>query len=450
MIPELLAIRFGTGLSPTIAAPSDVDEALARLSGPDEAAEAVRQPGWDAKVAIALDWSRLRRLSRREGGEAFKEDLRARNRELTAGYHQDLARALTRAAATRDGLRERLAWFWADHFAVVDEAGFLRRTTAGYHEDAIRPHVAGRFGDLLVSAVTHPAMVSFLDQQRSIGPNSPAGAKGAGLNENLAREVLELHTLGVGAGYDQADVRQLAELFTGLAVDKEGGPEFRRRMAEPGTEEVLGHVYGGDPARMAHVEAVLRDLAVHPDTARHLSGKLARHFVSDEPPGDMVAAMAAEWTRTGGELIAVYRAMMTHPAAADPALHKARRPLDLVAAGLRALGQTGNLAGRGTRIIRMGATTPLLRMGQSWQRPPGPQGWPEEAEAWITPQGLAARIEWAMTVAHALREPPDPRVFVETALGPLAGARVRFAAGAAETRGDGVALVLASPEFQRR
>lgn len=450
MTPALLSVRFGTGLSPTIPAPEGPDEVLARLTGPDAAARAVPQPGWEPKVAEVLELVRLRKAARDDAGEEAQEAVRTATRASAEGFHRDLGRTLERAATTADGFRERLWWFWADHFAVADGSGLLRRTTVGYHEDALRPRMAGPFGDLLVAATTHPAMLTYLDQSRSVGPNSKVGRRGGGLNENLAREVLELHSLGVRGGYDQTDVRSLAELLTGLSVDRTGLTVFRENRAEPGAEVILGQSYGGDPARRSDIEAALQDIAVHPDTARHLSGKLARHFVADDPPGDLIDAMVAAWRRTDGHLREVYRAMLEHPAARDPELRKVRRPLDLLAAGMRALGLGAGLGEAGIRRIRMAATAPLARMGQDWQRPPGPQGWPEAAEAWITPQGLAARIEWAMATARDLTDPPDPRAFVEGALGPLARDATRFAAGAAETRADGVALVLAGPEFQRR
>jgi uncharacterized protein (DUF1800 family) len=193
---------------------------------------------------------------------------------------------------------------------------------------------------------------------------------------------------------------------------------------------------------------VLEDLSVHPATARHVSGKLARHFVADRPDPALVDAMAAEWARTGGDLRAVCGAMLAHPAAAGPDRRKVRRPLDLVAAAVRTGGMGAELAAMGRRDLREVGADALTQMGQPWLAPPGPQGWPEEGAAWITPQGLAARLDWAVKLAPRIEG--DPRAFLDAALGPLASGRTRFAVGAAEDRTAGIALVLASPEFQRR
>ncbi|WP_298434294.1 DUF1800 domain-containing protein [uncultured Jannaschia sp.] len=447
MISTLAAIRFGTGRAPDIAAPRDAGDLLLRLSGPDRMAKAWPQPSWEMRAAAALDWIRLRRARRDGGADAF----RAAQRAMVVAYHEDLARALARAALTEDGFRERLAWFWADHFAVAGGRGLLRRSVPSYHEAAIRPHLAGSFADLLTAAVTHPAMVIYLDNWGSTGPNSPRGRRSGGnINENLAREVLELHTLGAGAAYRQTDVRQLAELLTGLSITREGDPQFRHNQAEPGAETVLGRSYGGAEPDRGDIDRVLADLAVHPDTARHLSTKLARHFVADTPDPDLVARMTATWTRTGGDLMAVYATMLDHDAAWQPTLAKVRRPMELLAAGLRALGRGRAIMEADVPALRNLANQPLERMGQTWLRPPGPQGWPEAAPEWITPQLLAARLGWAIALPEALGDLPDPRDFVETALGPLADGRLRFAAAAAEERAAGISLVLASPAFNRR
>ncbi|CTQ48716.1 DUF1800 domain-containing protein [Jannaschia donghaensis] len=448
MKSTLAAIRFGTGLSPDHAPPAGAAAILADLDGPDTAAATFAIVPWSARMATIQDFGRRRR--ERRDGDAQMEAFRVVNRRLSDGYHRDLMQTLRRAATAPVGFRDRLAWFWAGHFAVADGAGHLRRSVGSYHDGAIRPNVSGRFADLLRAAVTHPAMLAYLDQSRSIGPNSPRGRRGGGVNENLAREVLELHTLGVDGGYDQTDVRQLSELLTGLGIDRNGKTTFRASFVEPGSETVMGRAYGGDTPNRHDIAEVLEDLSVHPATARHLSRKLAVHFIADVPPADMVEAMAATWARTGGMLRAVYATMLDHPAAWDPELRKARKPLDMVAAALRATGSAGRLSDQPMKFVRDNLTSPLERMGQPWLRPPGPDGWPEEAAAWITPQGLAARLDWITDFVGWLDPVPDPRAFVDTALGPLAGPRTRFAADAAEDRAAGVGLILASPNFQRR
>ncbi|MEM8849980.1 MAG: DUF1800 domain-containing protein [Pseudomonadota bacterium] len=451
MTSHLLAIRFGTGLSPDHPVPDEPDALMDDLVGPDVAEAAFPVSDWAQRVVdlrAFVDARRAQRRATEQEADAAKEAVRAQQAVLVRNYGGDLAAALARASIAPTGFRERLVWFWADHFAVSDGQSYLRRSVGAYHDAAIRPHLAGSFGTLLREAVTHPAMLSYLDQERSVGPNSPRGREGAGLNENLAREILELHTLGVDGPYTQTDVRELAELLTGLSISRDGAPRFRRNFVEPGPETVLGKAYGGARPNRHDIGILLDDLSVHPATARHVSQKLAVHFVADEPPEDLVSVMVAAWRQSGGNLTEVYRVLVTHPTALSPELRKVRRPLDLVAAAARATGQGPALPTAGRRVLRRYVAQPLAAMGQEWLRPPGPHGWPEEAAAWVTPQGLAARLDWAQDVGQAVDT--DPRDFLEVALGPLASARTRFAVEAAEDRAAGIALVLAAPEFQRR
>jgi uncharacterized protein (DUF1800 family) len=321
-------------------------------------------------------------------------------------------------------------------------------------EEAIRPNVAGSFADMLKAVVTHPSMLVYLDQNSSVGPNSPFSEKhkGRGLNENLAREVLELHTLGVEGSYGQTDVRQLAELFAGIGGDLLSGFVFRPGRGEPGAKVVLGRRYGGKKPKVEDVDAVLEDLATHPDTARHIAQKLAVHFVSDAPDPALVEALTNRYKATGGDLLVLSEVLLTHPAANTRPLMKVKPPFEFIVSALRALGIPGEtVAAMQVRQLRLLVSAPLEKMGQPWQQPRGPDGWAEEASYWITPQGLATRIVWAMGLQDVQKiRMPDPRDFVTTALGDLGGTEVAFAARAAETRGDGVGLVLASPEFQRR
>lgn len=321
-----------------------------------------------------------------------------------------------------------------------------------YVEEAIRPRVAGRFGDLLKAVVTHPMMLNYLDQSASVGPNSRAANGGRrGLNENLARELLELHTLGVGAAYGQDDVRQLAELLTGLSVGNDGVFGFDTRKAEPGAETVLGVTYGAD-ATLYNVMAVLDNIAANPAVARHIAGKIAVHFVADTPDPTLVDALAATFNDSGGDLGAVYTVLLDHPAAWGAERAKVKPPVGYIVSALRALAvPPQTLIGLDRRAVVSLLDRPLRVMGQDWENPVGPDGWPENAADWVTPQGMAGRIDWALSVPEILRPNlPDPREFVRDALGDTAPDPVIFAAGAAETRAEGVAMVLSSPAFQRR
>lgn len=232
---------------------------------------------------------------------------------------------------------------------------------------------------MLKLAVLHPAMLMYLDQVLSYGPESPEGIKRKrGLNENLARELIELHTLGVGADYSQDDVRQMAELLTGVVFDPEVGQAFDPDRAEPGDETVLGRVYSGEG--MKPVRA-LDDLALRPETAAHIARKLAVHFVSDTPDVGLVAAMTQAYTASGGDLMAVYGALLGHPAFPLGPLAKVRQPFDFMAASLRALGLDDvRLIKMGNGKFRRNILLPMGGMGQPWQEP-GSDGWPEVAEA---------------------------------------------------------------------
>lgn len=451
--PELAAVRLGFGPAPA-GGEAGAGAMLAALGGPDEAALRWPVADFEAVLANARAHREIQRARRDNipGAEAaMRENLRARRDEMDRILAHRLARA-----ARGEPFRERLAWFWADHFTVRPREPRMRPGVAAYAEAAIRPHLAGRFADMLKAAVLHPMMLLYLDQVESMGPNSRQGARrGRGLNENLAREVLELHSLGVDAGYTQDDVRSLARLFTGLTFGLDEGFRFAAGRAEPGGDTVLGRTYGSDgEARLEDILAALDDIAARPETARHLAWKLATHFVADTPDPGLVDHLAATWRAHDGALLPVYAALAGHPATWAAAGAKVRQPLEFLAAAFRALGADPlrllQLSSRDRSRLTFAA---LAAMGQPFEEPPGPDGWPEAADRWITPHGLAARIGWAMTAPQHLidrAERPDPRSFVTDALGPTVGAATRTAAMAAETEWEGVGLVLASPEFNRR
>ncbi len=456
---ELAEIRFGCGLSPGIAGPSRSDDLLDGLTGADEMVRIFPIEPFDTFRQRMVAMSVLRRRMRDARGTPEFDTLRKERNLMNKVARQDMERwfgqTLMRWSHTKSGFRERLASFWADHFTATGKAGVVRRATSPYIEEAIRPNLTGRFEDMLIAVITHPVMLIYLDQIRSIGPDSAAGIRSKGkhgLNENLAREVMELHTLGVDGAYTQDDVRQLAELFTGLTFQPRVGFKFNRNFAEPGAETVLGHSYGGDPGRLDAVLQVLRDLARHPDTARHISWKLAMHFVADTPDPEMIAAMTARYLETGGNLSDVYAAMLDHPAAWEMPLRNVKPPFAFIASSCRALAVAPDiLTAMKEKQIQANLMTPMALMGQAWQKPTGPDGLPEEDDAWITPQGISARLRWAMTIPQVLRpDLPDPREFVTVALGSMVPEPVRFAASAAESRPDAIGLVLSSPAFQRR
>ena len=453
--PELAEIRFGTGLGPRAALAPDLGTFLARLDAPDRAAQTFAIESFLAQVP---DIARFRELGRaaRRGDSAAREERDRIKRDSRHKQVRWFANTGARWIDSRDSFRERLTRFWADHFTVVGKQTMTRAMAATFVEDAIRPNLTGSFADLLRASETHPLMLDYLDQFKSVGEGSVLAAEGKGLNENLAREILELHTLGVDGPYSQDDVRQFANLLAGFVHDSEGKVDYRPRRGNPGPEVILGRSYGRDRPRVEDVWQAFADLALHPATARHIARKLVVHFVSDDPDEAHVAHVATRFSDTGGQLMAVYQALLEHPAAWRPQRVKIKQPFDFIMSSIRALGVRGaQLSALKLKDIREGLASPMALMGQSWERPAGPDGWPEAGAYWITPQGLAARIQWAMTIPLALFERvegalPDPRKLSRAALGSHGDAAVEFAASAAETRWEGVGLVLASPGFQRR
>ena len=439
---DIAAIRFGYGHAPGHAAATGADDLLADLSGPDAMAERFPRDASAGRLGAFRDFTRLRR---EQPDAPAVMDMRKALRGTRDG---DLRTTLARAVAAPVGFRERLVAFWANHFSVAAR-GFTTGTLIGaYRDEAIRPHISGRFADMLVATVTHPAMLLYLDQQNSVGPNAPQARPGRGLNENLAREVLELHTLGVGAAYSQRDVTEFAKLLTGLRLGPEG-MIYNPAMAEPGAETVLGERYAGET--LDSVRAALEDIALRPETAAHIARKIAVHFVSDMPDAGLVAAMTDAYLAGDGALMPVYEAMLDHPAAWAAPMAKVKPPMDYVVSAARALGLDADVvAGLDGRALRIGFGLPLTKMGQPPFAPRGPDGWPEAPEDWITPATLAARIDWATRLARERAGRIDPRALLDKVLPGMAGADLAFAVAGTESGWEGVALILVSPEFNRR
>lgn len=451
----IAAFRFGHGLPLPAGAPTDPAAMLALLAGPDRGLELFPGPSpaeVQAQFARSMAARQLARPSPRKSPE--RKAHTSVLREVEAQMELFLRLHLARAIESPDGLRERLVRFWADHFSALPRLRDQRALLVSRIDHAIRPHVAGRFADMLMATELHPGLLIGLDQIASVGPNSRLGQrKGQGLNENLAREMVELHTMGVGAGYSQQDVRELAELLTGLDVTFDEGMVFAPAKAEPGAETVLGKTYGTDG--MDPIRAVMTDLARRPETARHLARKLAVHFLSDVPDEGLVARMADAYLAEDTALLPMLTVLLSDPGALRGPLEKARQPFDFMASSLRGLGLGGAAVLRmGAKPFRRAIREPMLLMGQDWETPRGPDGWPEAASAWITPQGLAARITWAMEqpgLLVAAGGMPDPAGFAAHVLGDLADQDdLATWAARSESPREGVGLVLASPAFNRR
>ena len=364
-------------------------------------------------------------------------------------YRDEVKARVDLALTAETGLSERLVMFWSNHFCIGATKSNIGRIMAGaYEREAIRPHVFGRFEDMLIAAESHPAMLDFLDNRQSIGPNSPAGRRrGRGLNENLAREIMELHTLGVSGGYAQADVTNLARIITGwTVVGREGvlgfpgSFAFNAGLHEPGTTPLLGRSYD-QPGRAQGV-AALTDLARHPATAQFIATKLARHFAADAPPRALVDKLAGVFRQSGGDLPSVYRALVEDDAVWQAPATKIRSPQEFLLASYRALGRKPDFG----QIIG-----PVGVMGQPFWQPSGPNGYADGNAAWASAEGLKTRIDvaagWGRQAAGSVA---DPRVLAEDMLGPLLSPETKQAVARAESKPQAIALLLMSPEFQRR
>ncbi len=458
MLPTDAAIaanRFGYG-----ARPGD----LARLGSHARDALLVQLRGPAPLLPEALPSSRKllsEAMAAREQKRDDKEALPAAAvgkvlREIYAPAYLADVGARTRAAITSpNDFLERLVQFWSNHFAVsVDKVAVLG--LAGPMErEAIRPHVLGNFSDMLLAVEQHPAMLLYLDNAQSIGPDSTVArmaerrGRDRGLNENLGREILELHALGVAGGYTQKDVRALAAMITGWSLGGEGGRlrggepgafYFREAFHEPGAQQLLGKRYG--EAGVEQGEAALRDLALNPHTAKHLATKLARHFVADEPPVALVERMARAYLDSRGNLPATYRALLESPESWSASLSKYKTPADYIYSAHRAL-----------QLPFVGKPMELRLFEQLGQRPfqPGsPAGYPDRGADWDGSSALLKRLEWAREQGQKLGTTRDAGKVAESALGGTLTADTRTAIARAQDGAQALTLLLASPEFMRR
>jgi uncharacterized protein (DUF1800 family) len=364
---------------------------------------------------------------------------------------QDSAARLQAAIGSKTPLVERLTAFWSNHFTVSGARPVAAGLIGPYEAEAIRPHLFGRFVDLLKAATLHPAMLLYLDNATSVGPNSRGGQRrDKGLNENLARELMELHTLGVDGGYSQADVTELAKILTGWTIHRPNQPQraiaatrgsavFIPAIHEPGEKTLLGKTYR--EAGAGEADAALEDLARHPSTARFIAAKLARHFIADSPPPEAVAALAETFTRSDGDLAAVYRRLIDLDAAwgGDG---KYRAPYDWVVAIFRAFG--AEAPDRASRAVQA-----LNQLGQRLYFAPSPAGWPDDSAAWLAPESLLARVDYAEAVGRSKGD-SDPLQLADLTVGAALSTESKLSIQRAPSRGDAVALLLVSPEFLRR
>ena len=423
-------IRFGLGGRRSEPAPADPRAWLSRQ---------VRE--LDATPLGGLPATADGLVALREDRAERRADPAAQPSRVRALFLADAAAQLAHAIETQAPFRERLVWFWSNHFTVSRRNRAVAATAGAFVREAIRPHVTARFADMLLAVMRHPAMLAYLDNARSVGPNSPAGQRlNRGLNENLARECLELHTVGAAAGYTQADVTEFAKILTGWSIDMQGDPpgfRFRPRAHEPGAKSVMGKEF--PPGEEGGLLA-LGYLAGHPATHRHLAGKLVAHFAADDPPADAVRQVEGVLRDTGGDLGAAALAVVGLPAAWHP-LTKLRTPQDYAVACLRALDLPPE--------SRPDLVAVLAELGQPLWQAPLPNGWADRAADWAAPEALLRRLDWANALSGRATDADVAEIGAAT-LGPLARPATLHAVQHAGSRREALTLLLASPEFLRR
>ena len=411
-----------------------------------------------ALLAAARDDRRDRKQEAAQTGTQMKpaeDNLPGPFRPLRDAYVEAAGLRTTAALSSPAPFMERLVHFWSNHFAIsIDKAATLG--FAGPFEfEAIRPNVQGTFGELLSAVEHHPAMLLYLDQAESIGPDSFLGTRTArrgkqrGLNENLAREILELHTLGVRTGYSQDDVTEFARALTGWTVGglakqpalRGPGPQywFAEPIHQPGARTIMGNRYG--QSGEAQAQAVLNDLAVHPATARHIATKLARHFATDVPPPALVARLEQTFLTTRGDLPSLYRVLIAAPEVWSGEA-KFRNPWDWTLAALRAC-QIKMLPGKS-------AATTLQQLGQAIWKPGSPAGYDDTAASWAGPDALVRRVEVAQRLALRSGAGIDARKLAQRLFGSAVSSTTASAIQRAESGEQALALLLSSPEMMRR
>jgi len=409
----------------------------------------------------------------RQAGQSDPQQRQAARRRLVEIASAEARAALEARATSTRPFVERLVAFWSNHLCVSVAAKVLVAPFAGsYERDAIRPHVLGRFEDMVLASAKHPAMLVYLDNFQSIGPISRAAQlarrqQGSrGLNENYARELLELHTLGVNGGYTQQDVQELARILTGWTIggllgpgramriagrgraqqtpprrDDDGGIgfQFQDALHEPGARTVLGIRYqeGG----VSQGERVIRDLCRHSSTAQFVATKLVTHFVADDPPTAAVARIARVFRESDGNLLAVSRALIDLPEAWNADTRKFRPPQEWLVAVLRAF----DVETVGDMVIGV-----LRQLRQPLWSPQAPKGFADSTQEWADPDSLLNRAELARTFARRLRVRDDPRVLLEVVDVADADPVRTLLSDSSIPAADRLALGIAGPVFQWR
>jgi uncharacterized protein (DUF1800 family) len=449
--------RFGLGARPDEPAAADPRKWLLGQFARYQA-KPVPWAALPTASAIAADYLVDRRKMRSAADADKAVERKLLGQESRETYRMAVNARAASALASDTPFVERLVHFWSNHFAISADKLLVLPFAGAFEAEAIRPHVLGRFEDLLLAVERHAAMQLYLDQAQSIGPNSALAGlaaqrnpqRKAGLNENLAREIMELHTLGVRTGYTQADVTEFARALTGWSTGglgrgqrfggEPGSFVFRPGMHEPGTRTVMGKTYAQPGEGQAG--AILHDLAIAPATADHIATKLARHFVSDSPPPGLVRRLSAAFNASGGDLPTIYRALIEAPDAWAPQPAKFKTPWEWLISATRGIGMR--------ELGDMQVAPVMQQLGQPVWRPGSPAGFDDIAASWAAPDALIRRVEVAQRIAMRVGDRLDPRQLAPRLLHDALSGDTGQAIARAESFPTGLALLLVSPEFQRR
>ena len=403
-----------------------------------------------ALVAELVQYQRERQMARKNGDQTdpVKEFFKSR----LGLFMKEMAARFATGFTTERPFAERLVRFWSNHFVVSAQNPRATTLVGAFEREAIRPNINRTFEDMLFAALRHPAMLLYLDNAQSVGPDSMGGMiSRKGLNENLGRELMELYTLGVDGGYTQSDVVSMAKLLTGWTIDRKGRGEngffYARAIHEPGELILRGKTYSSG---WDGTVAAIKDLAHDPATARHIARKFAVHFIDDDPPAESCARLEKAFLRTGGNLRAIAEAALNDAQAWQPAGLKLRSPVEYVTAAFRLLGWP---KGGDEQKQVQAAMSATRMMGEFPLAAPSPKGWPDTSDAWSGPDAILNRVEWAKALGDRMPKTltvADVSLMANHAIGSLLTSETITAVGSATTGGEALALLVSSPEFQRR
>lgn len=391
--------------------------------------------------------------------KARKWDTGELKTQMRKALREDFAAELTARAqymvTTNAPFPARMLMFWSNHFTVSNSKPIIGPAVVAYEREAISPHIFGKFSDMLKAVSRHPVMLNYLDNHTSIGENSRVGQRrraksGAEktINENLAREILELHTLGVNGGYTQNDVIELARAISGWSygsgggrkTQPHGGFQYKANYHEPGMRVIMGKRYSDTGGKQGL--AVLDDLARHPSTAQFIATKLARHFIADNPPQAAIENIAKAFRDSDGDLAAVSYALVDLDAVWAEPIPKVKNHYEFFIAVHRAIG---------TKKLRPNNfQRPLREFGQLPFTAPSPAGWGDVAADWISPEALMRRIDWVRSLSASYTAMANPEAFLDDIIGPVVSEDTRTWVSRAPSPDNGMALIFSSPEFQRR